>query len=136
MRTKQIAIKSIIRSATDSSQAQIDKFLDEVVKGSTKALGLNYALHWLGDSALQASRFIIEFTPFIELASNPDFSLEEMASICEGTKRIVLNNFKMGRFRMNSTNPMSNLESIALGQVQGKILEIVENIERELNEGE
>jgi hypothetical protein len=136
MRTKRTTIISIINSASNSAQAKIDRFLGEIDNGSTKALGLNYALHWHGEDALQASRFIIEFLPFVNLASNPEFSLEDMTSLCKGTKKIVLNDFKNGCFRMNSTNPMSNLESIALGQVQGKILKIVETIERELNEGE
>ena len=133
---KRIEIKSIINSYVRTHQGYIDGFMNEINKEGNVASNLKYALHWHAQSAQEGSCFFSEARPFIHLISDEDYSLDDMKSICIGTRRNIMVFFKNAGFRSNSTSPMSNLENIAIGKVYGKMLEMIDSIENVLEDKE
>jgi hypothetical protein len=126
---KRIEIKSIIKAFARIHQGYIDGFMKEINKEGDTASNLKYALHWHAESAQEGACFFAEARPFINLISEEDYSLNDMKAICIGTRRNIMSFFKHAGFRPNSTSPMSNLESIAIGKANGKILEMIDSIE-------
>jgi hypothetical protein len=126
---KRIEIKSIIKSFAKIHQGYIDGFMKEINKEGSVASNLKYALHWHAESAQEGTCFFSEARPFINLISEEDYSLDDMKAICIGTRRNIMSFFRHSGFRPNSTSPMSNLENIAIGKANGKILEMIDLIE-------
>lgn len=134
MRDTRTTIKAIINAKVRANQGQIDKFKEEMNRTDNEAASLNYALHWHGESTLEATRFMLEVRPFVQLIEKKDFSLKDLKSFCKNMRKDIMFFFKNAGFRANSTSAISNLENIALGKAYGALLDMVEQIEMELED--
>lgn len=126
MKLNKIRIKSIVETSSKRIQKTIDDFEIEAKKS------LHYAISWYAIDVLEATNFKNLLRPFVLLIEEEDYTLEQLVSLCEKTKKDAMRFFKAGGFGPNSTSPISNLDNIAKGKVYGKMLEVVEYIEETL----
>ena len=130
MKLDKSRIKSIIDSRERKSQSEIDKFKSEADKS------LQYALNWYTESVLEEINFLSILRPFISIVSEEDYTVDDLVRISEKLKRDAMYFLKNAGFKANSTSAMSNLNNIALGKAYGKLLEMIEYIEEELQHEE